>query len=232
MTTKPETGAYFTSSIGDSILRWSVALVFAFGCVLLASHFMTTLITPGDIEKKIYNFLSVDFVRIEPNKVNEPEFEKEIDPPKEQELKPPKPELQQQAVAIPNLPKLSIAPQSLASISLPLSFAPPSFSPDAVTPTKQVTPIFNEQLFPLLTPSPTYPRRAKRARIEGWVNIGFTITIDGNVDNVEVISAEPEGIFERNTLRAVQNWKYKPQLLSGKPTARRVVQTIHFALEK
>lgn len=59
-------------------------------------------------------------------------------------------------------------------------------------------------------PSPRYPPLAERRRIEGEVELEFTIAADGSVTGIEVIRAEPEGIFEREAIGALQRWRYAP----------------------
>jgi protein TonB len=219
----------FSEGLLKALTRWGVALSLAVSGVLFTSFLINQLITPHEIEKRIYKFLSVDFVRIQPDSasIQEPEA---VNPPKEPELPPPN-QLTQALIDAPKIPELTLSASPLNAISIPLQLSPPKFNPSPAPKQNKVEPRFDEQLFPLLTPSPAYPHRAKRARIEGWVNISFTIETDGSVSNIQVLSAEPEGIFERSTLKTVAQWKYKPQLLAGKPSARRVVQTINFTLE-
>ena len=231
MDTKAADSSPFKPSTKEFLLRWSLASVCALLTITLASHFMTHLITPHTFEKKIYQFLSVDFLRIEPRVSKDLDMDDPL-PPEEIIPEPPEPQTPTSTLSAPNLPKLSLENQALNAISMSMSFTAPQFDSASITPRKEVKAVFSEQLFPLLTPPPRYPKRAKRARIEGWVNISFTIDVDGSVKDVQVLSAEPEGIFENNTLRSVKNWKYKPQLLAGKATARRVVQTINFKLDK
>ena len=47
-----------------------------------------------------------------------------------------------------------------------------------------------------------------------------------------VLESEPAGIFDNVTRKTVANWKFKPQLLNGKPTARKVEKVIRFNLQK
>lgn len=70
---------------------------------------------------------------------------------------------------------------------------------------------------PIITIPPTYPDSALTKNIEGWVLVEFTITSAGTVEDAEVIEAEPERIFNRETLRAIKRWKYQPKMLEGNP---------------
>lgn len=57
---------------------------------------------------------------------------------------------------------------------------------------------------------PRYPRAAETRQIEGRVRLSVTIMPDGSVRDVRVLSASPQGYFEAEAMRAVQQWRYKP----------------------
>lgn len=86
-------------------------------------------------------------------------------------------------------------------------------------------------LTPLVYIPPQYPMRAKRLGLEGYVELEFTIDLNGQVQDVEVRRANPQGVFETEAIRAVRRWKFKPQLENGKPVAKRAAQLIKFSLE-
>jgi protein TonB len=64
---------------------------------------------------------------------------------------------------------------------------------------------------------PDYPPQAKERGIEGWITVRFTVAKDGSVKDVVIVAAKPERIWDRNTIRAVSNWKYQPKIKDGKP---------------
>ena len=62
----------------------------------------------------------------------------------------------------------------------------------------------------LFRPALRYPPLAQRRRIEGRVELEFLIGIDGSVSDVSVLSSEPEGIFDREAIGALQRWRFEP----------------------
>jgi protein TonB len=71
---------------------------------------------------------------------------------------------------------------------------------------------------PIVRIEPKYPVQAARDGKEGWVRLSFTINEVGGVDDVEVIDADPKRVFDREAKRALRKWKYKPNIVDGKPT--------------
>jgi len=85
---------------------------------------------------------------------------------------------------------------------------------------------------PLVRVDPQYPPKARQRRIEGWVDIEFTIGPVGTVENPKIIGANPAGVFERSALRAVRRWRYNPKVVDGVAVAMHRVQVrIRFELE-
>lgn len=85
-------------------------------------------------------------------------------------------------------------------------------------------------LVPVFRVKPKYPRRAARRRIEGWVKVEFTITAAGTVKDAEVVESRPGSIFNREALKAIARWKFKPKMVSGKPVEQRAVQVLEFRM--
>ena len=61
---------------------------------------------------------------------------------------------------------------------------------------------------PIVRIEPLYPKQAAEQGIEGSVVLGFTLTKEGATANVRVISAEPKKVFEREAVKALEQWKY------------------------
>ncbi|MBL4659439.1 MAG: energy transducer TonB [Alcanivoracaceae bacterium] len=70
-------------------------------------------------------------------------------------------------------------------------------------------------IIPMVTIAPNYPRKAAIAKIEGWVEMSFTITETGTVINPKVIASKPIRIFDREALRAILKYKFKPKIENG-----------------
>jgi len=70
---------------------------------------------------------------------------------------------------------------------------------------------------PLVRVEPQYPPQAQRRKLEGWVQVRFTISSAGSVKDATVIKSS-DSLFERNAIQAVNKWKYQPQLQAGRPT--------------
>lgn len=49
------------------------------------------------------------------------------------------------------------------------------------------------------------------------VDVRFDITASGSTRNLQVISANPEGVFEQAALNAVERWRYQPNIVDGEP---------------
>ncbi|WP_323762385.1 energy transducer TonB [Maricaulis sp.] len=58
--------------------------------------------------------------------------------------------------------------------------------------------------------APEYPRGAERRGIEGYAVVEYTVAEDGSIAEATVVEAEPEGVFDRAVLRAIEGWEYAP----------------------
>jgi protein TonB len=58
---------------------------------------------------------------------------------------------------------------------------------------------------------PDFPGEAVRASINnGVVHARMYIRPDGYVENVEILSAEPRRVFDKEVIRALREWKFEP----------------------
>ncbi len=115
------------------------------------------------------------------------------------------------------------APAPVASTTPPpAATPPPAPAPEPVGETRDarvVTP-----------PRPSYPPNAVRNRQNGWVEVEFTVTESGSVQNVRVVSSEPPRVFDREAIRAVQQAKFEARLERGQPVSSTLRRRIEFKL--
>ena len=222
----------------DSALVWIAAIVLALGLNLFIFGILPTFVqgvpdAPGDQEL----VQSIQVVRIK---------RPETPPRKKEPAKPPEPpkemvsatKIMQKQVQRPNIarPNLSVElnprlPSMPNSISLgPLS----NFSMKAQTLMPEGLFSASELDQPLQTIVRTpasYPIRAKRLGIEGWVKVEFIVTRAGRVRDVKVVEAEPKGVFESSVTRSVSQYRFRPGTVDGNTVEVRVVTTIRFKME-
>jgi protein TonB len=93
------------------------------------------------------------------------------------------------------------------------------------------TGIANRDLALLSTVEPVYPADAFRNRIEGWVEVEFTVSEQGTVRDVDVVEANPRGIFESAASQAISAWRYRPRVVNGQPVPQRTSVTLRFNVD-
>jgi protein TonB len=79
----------------------------------------------------------------------------------------------------------------------------------------------DRDVVPLVRVDPEYPPRAQQQRIGGWVEVSFTITPVGTVDDIKVTGSDPPYVFDRAVVEAVRKWRYNPKIEDGKAVARK-----------
>jgi protein TonB len=75
---------------------------------------------------------------------------------------------------------------------------------------------------------PQYPAIAKAARIQGTVVLQATISKNGTIQNLRVVSGPP--MLQQAALDAVRSWRYKPYLLNGDPVEVETTVNVVFNL--
>ncbi len=78
--------------------------------------------------------------------------------------------------------------------------------------------------------NPIYPYTAKRRNMSGELMLQFIVDNEGNVKQIEVIKAQPQGIFDESAISAVQKWRFKPGYIQGEAVSTRVVVPINFKI--
>lgn len=119
---------------------------------------------------------------------------------------------QTEAAAPVQAPVQQQAPSPEPVVAEPSTVQRPT--PQAAAP----RPAANE-LVAISTPQPAYPPDAARSNTSGQVVVSFTVNSDGSVSDIDIVSARPRGVFERNVQAAVRRWKYQP--IAGSQTVTR-----------
>ena len=85
--------------------------------------------------------------------------------------------------------------------------------------------------FALLRAAPEYPPNALKEKRDGHVQVQFSVTKYGTVEDITVVeSSDPE--FEPTAILAVSRWKFMPRVVNGKRVEVRGVHTvIRFQIE-
>jgi len=198
-------------------LRLAIAVGLA--CVVTFGLFwaMQALISASGKLKEGRSAPNIEFVRLKRDTA--PETKKREPPKREKpEQQPPPPEM--------NLAE-NMNPSDAVGEIMPMA--------DTAVELEKATSLGagggDRDVVPLVRVDPQYPPKARQRRIEGWVDIEFTIGPAGTVDNPKVIGANPSNIFENSALRAVRRWRYNPKVVDGVAVARHGVQVrIRFEL--
>lgn len=75
---------------------------------------------------------------------------------------------------------------------------------------------------------PEYPQLAVAAQMEGTVILEATVDETGAVQDAKVLRSR--GILDAAALEAVQQWRYEPLMLNGRPTPFVLTVTVSFSL--
>lgn len=164
----------------------------------------------------------VDFVRVRPDEIVQTRDRLLPRKPPPPDKPPPPPRLE---VAAPQQADRQMLDIEMPSIPIGLSGGPvvaAGWQPGDVGSDGDVIPIVRIE--------PQYPRDALLRRIEGWVQLRFTINPDGSVSDPVVIAAEPPRIFNREAQRAILRWKFRPRIVDGQPMSRQAEQIIEFKI--
>jgi TonB family protein len=73
---------------------------------------------------------------------------------------------------------------------------------------------------------PVYPAEARRMRVEGNVVIDATVTAQGQVDDLKLVSGHP--MLAPAAMDAIRRWRYTPYTLNGNPIPKETRITISF----
>ncbi|MGB0514662.1 MAG: TonB family protein [Wenzhouxiangellaceae bacterium] len=207
----------------DGPLRYIVSVAIAVAVTLAAFFMMHKLISGTSGERD--ELEDPPGIRFGPVEI-EPEFEQKKrpkpEPPPPPDQPPPPPDVQISEVQRVNTP---IPDMDLPDLNLGTSGGPPVLGNFGMDRTAE------GDVVPLVRINPQYPRDAAMNQLEGYVTIEFTITETGSVRNPRVIDSQPPRVFDREAIRAILRWKFKPRVIDGVAVERIATQTIDFNLD-
>lgn len=77
---------------------------------------------------------------------------------------------------------------------------------------------------------PVYPAKAIENKIAGWVDLEFTLLKDGSVSNIQILNAQPDGVFDDAARKSVTKWRFAPVERDGSAVEQRVRMRLRFSL--
>ena len=96
-------------------------------------------------------------------------------------------------------------------------------------PDRTAVPVINPGILVKKVP-PKYPKQARKQHIEGTVVLRATITKDGTISDLQLVSGHP--MLAQAALDAVKKWKYRPYLKDGQAVEVETTITVNFALSR
>lgn len=199
-----------------------VAVAVTFGLFL----FMYELISSGGGDRgELEAIAGIHFGKVEiPDEIATRSRRKPPKPPPPKEPPPPpKMQVSKMEQPVQNLPQMD-----LPNLDVPLVGGEGMF----IGNFQQVDRTAEGDIIPVVVIRPMYPREAAMTGTEGWVKVEFTITEAGTVKDPRVVDAQPPRIFNREAIRAILKWKFKPRVVEGVAVERRATQVIDFTLDE
>jgi bla regulator protein blaR1 len=114
--------------------------------------------------------------------------------------------------------QIQIARPAVDKVALVSKAQVQDISPSPVLPLTAVLPVADDlsQAVSAEVPTrlhvvpPVYPHRARTSGVEGNVELQYSIGADGSVRDVQVLHAQPEGVFDAAALAALSQWRFEP----------------------
>ncbi len=78
---------------------------------------------------------------------------------------------------------------------------------------------------------PIFPMRALQRNVEGWVDLEFVVTRDGETRDVQIADSSHETFFRQEAQTAVEAWQFEPRMFLGEPIEQRAFTRVRFALQ-
>ncbi len=81
----------------------------------------------------------------------------------------------------------------------------------------------------IYSPSPPYTDQARKAKLEGTVQLKVTVAANGDVDDVRVVKGLDRGL-DQQAVETVRTWKFSPGTMDGTPVKSDIDVLVSFHL--
>ncbi|MEM1081877.1 MAG: energy transducer TonB [Pseudomonadota bacterium] len=207
----------------NSGLRYAISIAIAIVVTLSAFYLMHVLISGASGDRDISDPPpGIRFGPVDLDDTITREERRKPEPPPPPETPPPPPqmeiaEVEQVTTQMPDI--------DLPDLNLSMTGSGPMLGNVGMDRTEE------GDVVPMVRIQPQFPRDALMNGIEGYVVVEFTITEDGSVRDPRVIDSSPPRMFDRNAMRAILRWKFKPRVIDGVAVARTAQQRLDFNLD-
>jgi TonB family protein len=83
---------------------------------------------------------------------------------------------------------------------------------------------------PIRFEPPEYPMSARRAGVDGYIRMRFTVGVDGKAKNINVLRDTNGRYFRRPVMDSIQNALFQPAVIDGDAFEQDVVFAIRFVI--
>lgn len=97
------------------------------------------------------------------------------------------------------------------------------------TETERLLPA--SELKPVRAAPPEFPPAALDRGIEGWVEVEFVVSPEGETGNVTVTDASHDRYFRQEAVAAVEGWRFEPIVFMGRPIPKRSSTRLEFVID-
>lgn len=134
-----------------------------------------------------------------PDREIETQIEQKVEKVDDPEEPPPDLDMPDVDMDMDNMDVVNIAPQAKVDISI-------SGSGMATG---------DGEYLPIVKVAPMYPRRAQSRGITGYCIVEYTVTTSGAIRDPRAVDCQPSGVFEKESVKAAEKFKYKPRVVDG-----------------
>lgn len=84
----------------------------------------------------------------------------------------------------------------------------------------------DQVLVAIVRPQPHYPPTLAERGVEGYVIVGYSVSVSGTTENIVVVESSHPG-FERAAKRAVERSRFRPRVVGGQPVMTNGLQALY-----